>query len=417
MAKTNAAQMRLLERPPPLEVRGPHDFTARERFLLEQASFPRNIAVEAWTAKGTNRQLAYSTHGVFRYFGKFPPTLAAHLIERFTRRGESVLDPMVGSGTTAVEAALLRRDVVARDVSPLSVLLSRVKTTPLEKKAVDRALDRVHRRYETSGDIGHFHPVGLRNPHHWFLAATTDSLSRLRRAIEDEDPGPAKDLLLVSFAATVRRVSRATTQQGRLFLDVATALEDAWPTFEARAKQAALAVSVFAQPTTSILIEQKSVLDAGVKPGQHKLLIAHPPYFNNYRYSGVNSLELAWLGCDHSKIRKQEIRESFKVGNPEKVAAYIDDMHLAVSNMVREVAHGGHLALMIGDTTLRGTYIPTTSMLLSRMRRLPVTLDMAALRVPQFTEATWVASQRRTGVTVGVTLCDFVLIFRKSSRA
>lgn len=419
MVRRSTARMRLQTSTaevsaPPLSVRDSTHLTEKEWSLLKQARLPRDVQVEAWTAAGTNRQLAYATHGVFRYFGKFPPTLAAHLIERYTTPGDNVLDPMVGSGTTAVECALRERRVVARDVSPLSILLTKVKTTFVDGAGAFRALERVERRYQRGVAHPEVHPVGLRNPGHWFLPATARSLSRLRSAIEEEAPGAERDLLLVSFAATVRRVSRATTQQGRLFLDVATALEDAWPTFEARAKQAILAVSAFTTPKTPVIVEQRSVLSTAATANEQHLVIAHPPYFNNYKYSGVNSLELAWLGADHNLVRKQEIREAFKIGDPAKVSEYVDDMQTAVTHMLHELAPGGRLALMIGDTTLRGEYVPTTQMLLSRLTGLPARLELVALRVPQFTEATWVASQRRTGAKVGVTLCDFVLVLRKT---
>jgi hypothetical protein len=42
--------------------------------------------------------------------------------------GSSVCEPYLGSGTTALEASLIGADVVGVDISPLCVLLTRVKT-------------------------------------------------------------------------------------------------------------------------------------------------------------------------------------------------------------------------------------------------------------------------------------------------
>lgn len=45
--------------------------------------------------------------------------------------GDTVLDPFVGSGTTALEAQLLGINCIGIDVSPLCVLQSKVKTESL----------------------------------------------------------------------------------------------------------------------------------------------------------------------------------------------------------------------------------------------------------------------------------------------
>lgn len=54
----------------------------------------------------------------------FPVSLAAHAIKLFTHRGELVLDPFVGSGTTLVAAQELGRNAVGADLSGEYVNLS-----------------------------------------------------------------------------------------------------------------------------------------------------------------------------------------------------------------------------------------------------------------------------------------------------
>jgi len=57
---------------------------------------------------------------------------------------------------------------------------------------------------------------------------------------------------------------------------------------------------------------------------------------------------------------------------------------------------------------LRKVYVPVTRLLLERVPELRAKL--VAFRVPKFTEASWVASQRRNGDQVGVTLCDYIIL-------
>lgn len=408
---------------PGISVRLGRDLSPRERELLRLAHLADLAPAEAWSVTGTSRQLAYATHGIFRFFGKFPPPIARRLIERFSADGDWILDPMVGSGTTAVEALTLGRNAVVRDVSPLSMLLCRVKTRHVAEADAARALDRIERRMlrrdraRSAGDLPS--PLGLRNAAHWFLPETMASLGRLRAAIEPEADVPLRELLLAAFASTVRRVSKATTQQGRLFLDVAKAQPDAWPTFADRFGRYASAVaSLPRRPPAEVRIE---ALDAKVRPRasrRFRLAIVHPPYFNNYKYSAINALELAWLGFPPKAVRGEEIRESFKIGKPEKVADYVEDLAQAVAAVAGQLELGGVLALMMGDTTIRGTYIDVTRRLLRAIDRTDAALrfDHVVLRVPQYTEASWVASQRRTGDKVGVTLHDFILLFTRAGR-
>jgi len=370
--------------------------------------------VEVWTTKASNKSLSYFSHGIFRYFGKFPPPIARYLIDTYTSPRDLVVDPMCGSGTTALEALLLNRKAACYDVNPLAVLLSNVKIRKLNKSRyleyLNEVLSSVRKKKVSSNE----ELVGLKNPSHWFLPETARSLTKIKRAIQElEAPKKYKDAIMIAFLGIVRRVSRATTQQGRLFLDAVTAEQDAIPFFEKKAKSIIEPLSLLPS-AGDVACFQESVLERTPDSiiGKADLVICHPPYFNSYKYSGVNSLELSWLGVDHSTIRKDEVRESFKVGKPEKVSEYIADMSKGLKNLKSSLKKNGRLALMIGDTSIREKYIPVTKMLLDELKD-DFSVELAAIRVPQFTEASWAASQRRKGGQVGIKICDFIVIMKK----
>ncbi len=82
---------------------------------------------ENWEIGDSSAKLSYLSHGFFRYFGKFPPPVARRFIEELHDPASGpVIDPMVGSGTTLVEACMLRRSAIGLDVNPLSCLISYV---------------------------------------------------------------------------------------------------------------------------------------------------------------------------------------------------------------------------------------------------------------------------------------------------
>ncbi len=389
------------------DVRDWHDMTEAERSFVSRAGLDGVGPTEAWTFLSSNQKLGYATHGTYRYFGKFPPPLANRLIHEYTVPGNTVLDPMCGSGTTGVEAALAGRAAVLNDVNPLSALIARVKTTHLDAGPSLTALERVlaaARRHKADA----FVPPKVKYEH-WFLPETVDSLRRLRLALADEPTGRVTDLLTVAFASVVRRVSRATTQQGRLFLDAATAEKNAEPHFEKSARRLVERVSLLPRDVNvTVTCADARKIDV---PSPAPLAILHPPYFNAYRYSSVNSLEMAWLGLRHDETRRSEVREFFKVGKVGNLPRYLDDMQDVLAATRRNVAGNGRVALMLGDTKLAGEHVRVVRPLLDAVAHV-WQIDRLIVRVPRHTEATWAASQRRDSSKLGAQMFDFVVVLR-----
>jgi len=75
----------------------------------------------------------YLTHWIYPYKGKFHPQMIRALLNIIRlKQGDVVLDPFIGSGTTAVEAQLLGINCIGIDVSPLCALQSKVKTESID---------------------------------------------------------------------------------------------------------------------------------------------------------------------------------------------------------------------------------------------------------------------------------------------
>lgn len=398
-----------------IEIREQDELIEQEKLLITKSGLDKFAPVETWTALGTNQQLAYATHGIFRYFGKFPPPIATYLIYKYTEIGDLVIDPMCGSGTTGLEAGILERNCVVNDLNPLSVLLAKVKTTKLDNDILRQRFDFIKSNYRPlTTEEYDFIPIALKDPDHWFLKETSDSLRGIKYLIEQEKDENIKNFFNIIFAATIRRVSRATTQQGRLFLDVETALEDAFPTFEKRFEIGIKGINEIPEITriNYYNVDLKE-LNSNDYNGKAKLVILHPPYFNSYKYSSVNSLEMGWLGFNRNDYNKKEVREFFKVGKPENYEKYVDDMLIALDNALDMLVSGGTLGLMIGDTLMKGNYIQVTRSLLEKIDFEKYEIIKVAIRVPKYTEATWVASQRRDSDNIGISLSDYIVLIRK----
>jgi len=73
-----------------------------------------------------DRDSGYASHNFHSFPARFPPQLPRKFIKGLTHSGDVILDPMVGSGTTVLEAFLAGRRGVGFDIDPLALLVSRV---------------------------------------------------------------------------------------------------------------------------------------------------------------------------------------------------------------------------------------------------------------------------------------------------
>ncbi len=66
----------------------------------------------------------WATHNA-KYRGNYAPQVARNLIQRYTGQYDWILDPMVGSGTSLIEAKLLCRNIIGIDINPYAIELSK----------------------------------------------------------------------------------------------------------------------------------------------------------------------------------------------------------------------------------------------------------------------------------------------------
>ena len=100
---------------------------------------PREVG-EFWTAR--QRQM-HSLHYAISYRASYKPELPRFFIEKYSRTGETVLDPFGGRGTTALQAVLMNRKAVNADVNPLSERIVRPKLQPPEFEEIKSRLEQI----------------------------------------------------------------------------------------------------------------------------------------------------------------------------------------------------------------------------------------------------------------------------------
>ena len=74
------------------------------------------------------------THRFYTYPAGFSPKFVSSAIENLTKKGDVVLDPFMGGGTSIVEGMRLGRKTIGIDLNYISFFVTKVKTTILSSK-------------------------------------------------------------------------------------------------------------------------------------------------------------------------------------------------------------------------------------------------------------------------------------------
>jgi len=104
---------------------------------------------EFWTSR---QRQASSIHEI-SYRACFKAQLPRFFLERLSAESDVVYDPFSGRGTTAIEAALLGRRVIANDINPLSALLTRPRLEVPELADIQKRLRALRIRASAGADI------------------------------------------------------------------------------------------------------------------------------------------------------------------------------------------------------------------------------------------------------------------------
>src|SRR5438270_12299401 len=89
-------------------------------------------------------------HSICRYFAMFPEAFVRRNVLAWSQRGDIVLDPFSGRGTTVFESLLNGRRSLGCDTNPVAVCLSKAKVdAPTRAEILERlaVLERSGNRY------------------------------------------------------------------------------------------------------------------------------------------------------------------------------------------------------------------------------------------------------------------------------
>ena len=152
-------------------------------------------------------------HNFHPFPAKFPPQLPRKFIKELTSSNDVILDPMVGSGTTILEASLLGRRGIGFDIDPLALLISQVKVKRLDKYQLNQVGDEIIKRALTSvaqkteilmSELeNRWDPKTKEFINYWFALETQIELLALINEIEKITDDAIKSFLTLVFSSVI----------------------------------------------------------------------------------------------------------------------------------------------------------------------------------------------------------------------
>src|SRR4051794_36784579 len=150
------------------------------------------------------RERTKHVHRLHPYLGKFIPQLVEVLLARHLVRGQRVLDPFAGSGTTLVQALESDMSAAGCDVAAFNCLLMRVKTGRYDLLALESELRGCLGRFEAGEGA-----AGAATPfvQEWFAPQAVDDLLRFRSLVDDYSHADVLQVVLSRAARSARRTT------------------------------------------------------------------------------------------------------------------------------------------------------------------------------------------------------------------
>ena len=335
------------------------------------------------------------THGLHKYPAKFFPELPRWLIKRYSQENDCILDPFAGSGTTNVEALLLKRHSVGIDIDPFSRFVSKVKVTPLVEKEINSA------QKDLLEAILHYRPSLVNEsdlpdfPYrdNWFNKEILLELTYLRKQIQCLDTSEeVKDFFKVCLSSIIRSVSNADNNCTRTVirkkLNKLVRPSDALKRFvkalEVKVPKMVDFSRNFPSDITANFPADMDARSIKYKANHFDLALTSPPYVNAVDYPRTHQLEMYWLGFPQKSLLEvkkknvgtesvsaQHYKVEHKIGVPEadRVIAnifmqdprrayiafkYLDDMRKNLIEVHKVLREGGKYVIVVGNNRIRG---------------------------------------------------------------
>jgi DNA modification methylase len=289
----------------------------------------------------TRSENQYLTHWYYPYKGKFHPRLVRAIFNIMKlQRGQTVLDPFVGSGTTTLEAYLIGINSIGFDILPTCIIQSKVKISAGDVAEMipiyrDKAILNMRKKYDAKRVAKSTSTTKDRG------RQKKDSYEGFLSSIEDERAKDFYRLAQLIFASDVGRRHRD------------------FSAFEKNLDRMILSARYLAETKKDLSGKlgktQLRIGDARSLPMEPESvdgIVTSPPYSIALDYVKNDLYALQELDENLEALRDRCI--GVRGRGEAKLQAYKEDMQKCYKEMHRVLKPGGQCVIVIGEAVYNG---------------------------------------------------------------
>lgn len=316
-------------------------------FDYDKIQLPEEIIVK--------KQAAKRHFGVHGYFTKQAWNVVQHYIINFTKKGDIVLDPFGGGGSTLIESMMVRRKAIHIDLNPLSVFITKSLVTPVDFHELQAEFEKIKKKFQdsvpqTNKEIEdaltkYPYPSGIslskdadvNTIEELFTPKQLAQLAYLKSLIVKINDEAIKNSLLLSFSSSITKTNKTyhpSKSRGDNAGDSAAfryyryriAKEgvdlDLFDSFETKYKKMVSAKREMSVVVNSTTIENAQVLKgdatnlSSIDTESIDYVYTDPPYGSKIAYLDLSTMWNGWLGFEVSEEDFQ--KEAIEGGSRDK---------------------------------------------------------------------------------------------------
>ena len=379
----------------------------------------------------TQRDRLRSIPRIHAYAASFGEDLSSELIQESTEEGNTVLDPFVGAGTTALVSVLSNRNAIGIDVDPIACRISRVLTSRFDAPYLVAATDDLHERLrgfesllvsdpEVYQDLGPGSTFELGSRvfqvpsepaiAYWFDPSHMATLSIVREVVACEEDPLVRQAFEVAISSSIIRKWPNTLSYAR---DIDHTRPHRPRTRQAQPIEAQFALfhRVLSRVTDTILDIQENLALAEssatifegdavsrlymLDSGSLNFVLTSPPYLNAIDYPRAHKFSQWWLSPQKAPLGRSEylglrqypanstdgdclfvipaLSESIapfrEMPIYRTISRYVMDMAAVIDQLHRVVKARAKVVFVVADNVIAGTVLPVSAIIEDLLKR------------------------------------------------
>ncbi|MBV9159867.1 MAG: hypothetical protein JO019_04695 [Candidatus Kaiserbacteria bacterium] len=331
------------------------------------------------------------------------PSIAIKVVGQ-KKKPLKILDPMMGSGTVLALAQANGHRTFGIDIDPLAVLISKVWTRSINKKRVraeaQMLLTRSQRRAKLL-TLKHAYPKGADQEtrdfiSYWFDPIARIQLTALARSITEIRDEKIRDVMWCSLSRLIiakkvgvsLAMDLSHSRPHKAFEEAPIKPFDKFVSVAGRVIDSC--VEIGDNKGHAPIIRKGDARNLPIKTNSIDLVLTSPPYLNAIDYIRCSKFSLVWMGHRIKDLRvvrstsvgselgsdvashdeqvtdvldKLKLRPQLSPRNTAILARYVYDMRESVREVARVLAPKGKAVYVVGENTLKGTYIRNSALM------------------------------------------------------